>query len=135
MTCIGIAQGTGILRCLIALQCDHSYQVCSALTNTSWCLDLFLPLKRTVSVLKKKKNVSFGQPTSLIVTVMHLQVLDNGSTCREVLTWLSTWEAQDAISANSNPSPGHHKEVSHECDQDQDWVQNVRICWHVQFVL
>ncbi|KAL0051727.1 hypothetical protein WJX82_001059 [Trebouxia sp. C0006] len=51
-------------------------------------------------------------------------VLDNGSTCREMLTWLSTWEAQDAISANTNPSSCYHREVSHECDPDQDWVQN-----------
>ncbi len=67
--------------------------------------------------------------------VMHLQVLDNGSTCREMLTWLSTWEAQDAISANRNPSSCYHKEVLHECEPDQDWVQNVRICCHVQLVL
>jgi len=52
--------------------------------------------------------------------VMHLQVLDNGSTCREMLTWLSTWEAQDAISANRNPSSCYHKEVLHECDPDQE---------------
>ena len=135
MTCPGIAQGTGILRRLIALHCDHSYQVYSALIIRSWCLELFLPRKPTVSVLKKKKNTSFGQPTSLIGTVTHLQVLDNGSTCREMLTWLSTWEAQDAISANGNPSSCYHREESHERDQDQDWVQNVRICCHVQLVL
>ncbi len=138
MTYPGIAPGTGMLHCLIALHCDHSYQVCFAVTIEIWYLDLFLPLKGTVSVLKKmKKNkiTSFGQRTSLIVTVMHLQVLDNGSTCREMLTWLSTWEAQDAISANENPSSCYGREVLHECDPDQDWVQNVRICCHVQLVL
>ncbi|KAL0027777.1 hypothetical protein WJX77_004547 [Trebouxia sp. C0004] len=51
-------------------------------------------------------------------------VLDNGPTCREMLTWLSTWEAQDATSANSNPSSCYSKEVLHNCDPDQDWVQN-----------
>ncbi|KAL0027064.1 hypothetical protein WJX79_002965 [Trebouxia sp. C0005] len=51
-------------------------------------------------------------------------VLDNGSTCREMLTWLSTWEAQDAISGHENCSSGDCKEVLHECDPDQDWVQN-----------
>ncbi len=78
---------------------------------------------------------SFGQPTSLVVTVMHLQVLDNGSACTEMLTWLNTWEAQDAISANANPSSCHRREESHEHDPDQDWVQNVRICCHVQLAL
>ena len=139
MTYPGVAKGTRILRCLIALHCHHSYQVCFAVTTEVWCLELFLLLKDTVSVLnkKKKKNkiTSFGQPTSLTVTVVHLQVLDNGSTCREMLTWLSTWEAQDAISANGEPSSCDCKEVSHKYDPDQDWVQNVRLCCHVQLVL
>ena len=132
MTYPGIAQGTGILQCRIALHCDHSYQVCFAVIITTWYLESFLPLKRTVSVLRKKKKrtTSLGQSGSLIVTVMHLQVLDNGSTCREMLTWLSTWEAQDAISANTNSSSCYHREVPHECDPDQDWVQNVRVCCH-----
>ena len=127
MTYPGIAKVTGILQSLIPglLGCHH-WNMVSGLVSASQ--------GHCISAEEEEEEHDHKLwPDNK--TVMHLQVLDNGSTCREVLTWLSTWEAQDAISANTQPSSCYHREESHERDQDQDWVQNVRICWHVQFVL